>query len=214
MTCGSECGLSFPAPLTRGLMLFAALLVLAGCASMDREQCQIADWRLVGYQDGVLGKSAATIGEYRRDCARHAVVPELDAWRAGRDEGLQQYCTQDNGFRLGQAGRSYNGVCPAASETAFRSAYDDGRAIYLARSQVSSTHSKIYKRRYEIDVLEEDKHDKLSALVQNGLRSEQRVLLLYEIHEIEAEIDLVEHEISDLEQDLALQQAHLDQLTP
>ncbi len=214
MTCGSERGLSFPAPLTRGLVLFAALLVLAGCASMDREQCQVADWRLVGYQDGVLGKSAATIGEYRRDCARHAVVPELDAWRAGRDEGLQQYCTQDNGFRLGQAGRSYNGVCPAASEAAFRSAFDDGRAIYLARSQVSSTHSKIYKRRYEIDVLEEDKHDKLSALVQNGLRSEQRVLLLYEIHEIETEIDLVEHEISDLEQDLVLQQAHLDQLTP
>jgi len=214
MTGGSETGLSFSALLMKGLMLIAAVSVLAACASMDREQCRVADWRLIGYQDGVLGKSAATIGEYHRDCAEHAVVPELDAWRAGRDEGLQQYCTEDNGFRLGQAGRSYNGVCPGASETLFRSAYEDGRAIYLARSLVSSTHSKIYKRRYEIDALQEDKRDKLSALVQNDLRSEQRVLLLYEIHEIEAEIDLVEHEISDLEHDLALQQAHLEQLTP
>jgi hypothetical protein len=213
MTHAGECGSSVPAALMNGLALFATLLVLQGCASMDREQCQLADWRLVGYQDGVLGKTAATIGDYSRDCAGHAVVPDLDAWRAGRDEGLLEYCTNDNGFRLGQAGRGYNGVCPDTSETAFRNAYEAGRAIYLARLQVSSTHSKIYKRRYEIDALEEDKHDKLSALVQNGLRSEQRVLLLYEIHEIETEIDMVGREIIDLERDLALQQAHLDQLT-
>jgi hypothetical protein len=197
----------------KGIVLPVILLLLPGCATMDRELCQVADWRLVGYQDGVLGKSAAAIGEYHRDCAEHAVVPDLDAWRAGRDEGLLQYCTLDNGFRLGQAGRNYNSVCPAPGDTAFRDGYEDGRAIYLARSQVSSTHSKIYKRRYEADALEEDKRDKLSTLVQSGLRSEQRVLLLYEIHEIESEIDLVEREISDLERDLVLQQARLDQLS-
>ncbi len=213
MIHAGECGSSFSTALLRGLVLFAFLLGLQGCATMDGEQCQLADWRLVGYQDGVLGKTAATIGEYSRDCAGHAVVPDLDAWRAGREEGLLEYCTKDNGFRLGQAGRGYNSVCPASSEAAFRSAYEDGRAIYLARLQVSSTHSKLYKRRYEVDALEEDKHDKLSSLVQSGLRSEQRVMLLYEIHEIETEIDMVEREIGDLERDLALQQARLDQLT-
>lgn len=213
MKHAGECGSPVSGALIGYLAVFALLLGLSGCASMDREQCQVADWRLVGYQDGVLGKTAARIGEYSKDCAGYAVVPDLDAWRAGRDEGLLQYCTQDNGFRLGQAGRGYNSVCPPPGDTAFRNGYQDGRAIYLARSQVSSTHSKIYKRRYEVDALEEDKHDKLSALVQDGLHSEQRVLLLYEIHEIDNEIDLVEHEIDDLERDLVVQQARLDQLT-
>jgi hypothetical protein len=205
----------FSAAVSRptGFLLLVMLLALQGCATMDREQCQVADWRLVGYQDGVLGKPASVIGDYRRDCADHAVVPDLDAWRAGRDEGLLEYCTQDNGFRLGQAGRGDNGVCPPPGDTAFRNGYERGRAIYLARSKVSSTHSKIYKRRYQVDALEEDKRDKLSTLVQNGLRSEQRVLLLYEIHEIDTEIDQVEHEISDLERELVQQQAHLDQLS-
>jgi hypothetical protein len=206
-------GCSGAVSLLRGFVSLVMLLALQGCATMDREQCQVADWRLVGYQDGVLGKPASAIGDYSRDCAEHAVVPDLDAWRAGRDEGLLQYCTQDNGFRLGQAGRGYNSVCPSPADTAFRDGYELGHAIYLARSQVSSTHSKIYKRRYEVDALEEDKRDKLSTLIQKGLRSEQRVLLLYEIHEIDAEIDQVELEISDLERDLVLQQARLDQLT-
>jgi hypothetical protein len=212
MTYGCERGFSIAAPIIKCLSLLAAVL-LAGCASMDRQQCQVADWHLVGYQDGVLGKTAATIGDYRRDCADHAVVPDLDAWRAGREQGLQEYCTRDNGFRLGQDGRRYNAVCPASSEAAFRTAFDEGRAIYLARSRVSSTHSRIYQHRYEIDMLEEDKHDKLSALVQSGLRGDQRVMLLYEIHEIESEIDQVEREISELERDLALQQDQLEQLT-
>ena len=213
MTHTGEHGTSGCVSLMKGLVLPVILLLSQGCATMDREQCQVADWRLVGYQDGVLGKPAAVIGDYRRDCAEHAVVPDLDAWRAGRDEGLLQYCTQDNGFRRGQAGHGYNSVCPSPGDRAFRNGYEHGRAIYLARSKVSSTHSKIYKRRYEADALEEDKRDKLSTLVQSGLRSEQRVLLLYEIHEIESEIDLVEREISDLERDLVLQQARLDQLT-
>jgi len=197
----------------RWCLLPVLLALLAGCATMNREQCQVADWRLVGYQDGVLGKSSATIGEYSRDCAEHAVVPDLEAWRAGHDEGLRQYCTGDNGFRLGQTGRSYSAVCPQGSAAAFREGFHQGRAIYLARSQLSDTHSKIYKRRYAVDALEEDKRDKLSALVQEGLRGEQRVMLLYEIHEIETEIDQVEREIRDLEHDLAQQQAYLDQLT-
>ncbi len=196
-----------------GLLLCAALLLLPGCATMDREQCAVADWRLIGYQDGVLGKSAATIGEYSRDCAEHAVVPDLDAWRAGRAEGLRQYCTEENGFRLGQAGRGHNAVCPEASEASFRAAYERGRAIYLARSRVSNTHSSLYRLQYEIDALEEDKRDKLSALVQKGVPGEQRMMLLYDIHEIEDEIRRLEGEIVELERDLAQQQAYLDRLT-
>ena len=186
---------------------------LQGCATMNADQCKVADWRLVGYQDGVLGRSAAAVGEYREDCAKHAVVPNLDAYQAGRNEGLVEYCKAENGFRLGQSGKGWNAVCPDAAVAAFQAAYEDGRAIYLARTKVSQTNSQIYKRSHAIDTLEQDKHDKLAELVQDGLYAEQRVLLLYEIHEIDEQIDVLAREISELEQTLGHQQAMLDRLT-
>ncbi len=200
--------------LRRSLLACVVLPVLltAGCATLDKEQCQVADWRLIGYQDGVLGKPASTIGEYREDCAKHAVVPDLDAWQAGRAQGLQEYCKPANAFILGRSGRGYPIVCPEQTAGAFRAAYEDGRAIYLARSEVKDTHVQIHKREHEIDALHEKKRKKLAELVLDGLHKEQRVMLLYEIHEIDQEVDALVAEIAGLEHDLLVQQAYLDSL--
>ncbi|MGB5472225.1 MAG: DUF2799 domain-containing protein [Gammaproteobacteria bacterium] len=188
------------------------VLLLQGCATLDRDQCRVADWRLIGYQDGVQGKPSSIIGTYREDCAKHAIVPDLDAWQAGRAQGLQEYCTPANAFRLGRSGHAYPGVCPGPADAAFETAYGDGRAIYLARSEVKDTHAQIHRREKEIDALYKDKEHKLVALVQDGLQKEQRVLLLYQIHEIDQEIEALDAEIDSLEYDLQVQQAYLDSL--
>ena len=192
--------------------VLAGLLLGPGCATLDRDECLVADWRLIGYQDGAAGKQATVVGKYREDCAEYAVVPDLDAYRAGRAEGLLQYCTPDNGYRLGEAGRGYSTVCPSGSEDGFQSAYDEGREIYLARSRVNSTHSQIHNKQQTINSLEQDKEDRLAEMISDGITSEQRVLLLYRIHKIEKEIHNTEDEISLLEHDLQHQQAHLDRL--
>jgi hypothetical protein len=46
---------------------FATILLFAlgGCAGMDAEECRTADWRAIGYEDGVQG-------EGRRPSARTA----------------------------------------------------------------------------------------------------------------------------------------------
>lgn len=203
-----------PVAHNRALATGVALLVLLmqGCATLDREECQVADWRLIGYQDGVQGKPASVIGTYREDCAKHAVVPDLDAWQAGRAQGLQEYCTPANAFRLGRSGHAYPVVCPEPASAAFRIAYDDGRAIYLARSEVKDTHAQIHQREHEIGTLQEEKRHKLAELIQDGLHKEQRVLLLYEIHQIDEEMEALTAEIDNLEHDLLVQQAYLDSL--
>ena len=193
--------------------MLAALILLQGCATLDRDECKLADWRLIGYQDGVAGKSAARVGEYREDCAKHAVVPDLDAYRAGREEGLQQYCIASNGYRLGNAGRSFAAVCPTALEADFREAYNAGRKLYLARSTVNKTHSTIKQRKQTLTTLEDDRAQKLSALIADGLKADQRVMIIYELNELQQEMDSVEDEIVDLEHDLAKQQTRLDQLS-
>ena len=44
----------------------AAMLALAGCAGMSEQACLTSDWRTVGFEDGSLGRSEATIGNYRK----------------------------------------------------------------------------------------------------------------------------------------------------
>jgi hypothetical protein len=193
--------------------LLAVLVLLQGCATLDKDECMLADWRLIGYQDGVSGKSAAAVGEYREDCAKHAVVPDLDAYRAGREEGLQQYCKADNGYRLGNAGRGLAAVCPTVLEDDFRDAYNAGRKLYLARSTVNKTHTRINNRKQRLSTLEGNRTQKLAALIADGLKADQRVMILYEVNELQQEMDGVEDEIVDLEFDLEDQQARLDQLT-
>lgn len=195
------------------LILLAGLLWLQGCATLDRDECQAADWRLIGYQDGVAGKSTAVIGSYREDCAEYAVVPDLDSYRAGHAQGLLEFCTAENGYRLGENGRACPVICPSHLEQEFRTAWQQGRAIYEARTAVKETHVLIHERRRALYYLEEDKDDKLSELIADNLQSEQRLLILYEITELERQMHSVEGEIVILERDLAEQQARLDYLT-
>jgi hypothetical protein len=188
------------------------ILSAGGCATMDKDECLVADWRLIGFQDGAQGKLAATVGTYREDCADYRVVPDLDAYQAGRREGLLQYCVPANGYHLGNSGRAYNAVCPAGTERAFRAAYNTGHDIYLARSQVNSTTSLINHKQQAIQSLEADRQDKLTEMIRQGLSSEQRVLLLHDVTTIEWDIHATNADISALESDLEQQQAQLDHL--
>lgn len=196
-------------------VLCTALMVtvlVQGCASLNREECLVADWRLIGYQDGVAGKSAARVGSYREDCAKHAVVPDLAAYQAGREQGLLEYCRPDNGYRVGQSGQGYPAVCSSATEVDFRKAYEAGREIHLARAALNSTQKQIDAQRQLLRSLEHDREHMLSELVSDGIRREQRVLLLYQVHETEAEIRDVEVEIDALEHEYRHQQAGLEQI--
>jgi hypothetical protein len=199
-------------PFLTGAIL-VVLVLLQGCATLDKDECILADWRLIGYQDGVAGKSATIVGEYRKDCAKHAVVPDLDAYRAGREEGLQQYCKADNGYRLGNAGRGLPAVCPKALEGDFRDAYNAGKELYQARSAVNRTQSRIENDKQALTNLENSRAEKLAALIADGLKADQRVMILYDINELQQEIDSLENEIADLELELEDQQAHLDHVS-
>jgi len=114
---------------------------------------------------------------------------------------------------VGKSGHGFPAVCPSHLEADFRAAYNQGREIYLARTAVNQTHAKIHEHQKTLQQLEEDKSYKLGELVSDGLMSEQRVLILYEISNIEQQRDELENEMAALEDELAVRQAHLDRLT-
>ncbi|XOV87505.1 MAG: DUF2799 domain-containing protein [Pseudomonadota bacterium] len=99
-------------------------IVLSGCATMSKEECVNADWRIIGFEDGASGSPANQIGVRRKACADHGVVPDKDAYDAGYAEGLVTYCVYDYGLAAGRNGRLANGVCPL--DSAYRTGYEDG----------------------------------------------------------------------------------------
>ena len=72
---------------------------------MSEQECAATDWRTVGYEDGVAGRSGDNIGQHRKACAKHGVSPDLTLYQAGRNDGLREYCQPANGFRAGADGR-------------------------------------------------------------------------------------------------------------
>lgn len=146
--------------LTNGLhvrLLASALLMLAsGCASMNKAECLNVDWRTVGYEDGVAGRGGERIGEHRKACAKHGVTPDLNAYQAGREQGLREYCQPDTGYQLGVNGYSLKSSCPVDLKEDFESAYHAGYELYAMRARVASARNELDSAHRELAQIDQD----------------------------------------------------------
>jgi hypothetical protein len=122
--------------------------LLGACATgMSKDECALADWQTIGYEDGLRGYPAERIGAHRVACAKHQVTPNLAAYSVGRERGLLEYCQPKNGFRAGLSGTGYANVCSGSTETAFVKAYQWGRQIHAARTELRTTNSRLRSAR-------------------------------------------------------------------
>ena len=112
----------------RALAWVIASSLLAGCATLDREDCLQADWYTIGLEDGARGYAVERLGDHRRACAKHSIVPNAERYMLGRNEGLKSFCTYERGFSEGRAGHAYAGACP--QPTSFVAGYNRGREMY------------------------------------------------------------------------------------
>jgi len=196
-----------------GIVAIAALLSLSGCASMSGDECMMSDWHAIGFEDGSRGYTSDRLGNHRKACAKHGVAPDFDAYRAGRAEGLHEFCQPTRGFNLGAAGGRYNGVCPASTETRFLDAYNSGYQLHNLRSNVNSATSRINSKKRELDGIEEEIKQMEVALISRETSIEDRVLLLSDLKdhsersgELEAEIDALIADRAIHERELAAYQ--------
>jgi len=100
--------------------LILGILVLAGCASLNKNQCLNADWYAVGLEDGAVGRPLERLGDHRRACAEYNVTPRTERYLAGRNEGLKTYvpvCAAESGFSAGyQRGRELHDLTQRLTE--------------------------------------------------------------------------------------------------
>jgi len=131
------------------LMVLSALLT--SCQTMSKEECAVADWRVIGEQDGAAGYNPQDrFARHVKACTKAGVAADQTLWYQGYQQGLPRYCTPLNGLTVGSQGKSYANVCPIELDAGFREGYDLGRIHHQKKSEISSLESRIRAVEQEI----------------------------------------------------------------
>jgi len=158
----------------------------------------VADWQLIGREDGAKGRDAAYLGNHRKSCAEYGIVPDLSKYNKGYEEGLNIYCDEYNGFKQGEQGADYKGVCPSHLEHDFLVGYNKGREIYLLKSRINQAKASVRTNEHEMEELDKDIKSLEDSLVSDETTSDTRRELLEDLKEKQEERGSLENESKTL----------------
>ncbi len=182
-------------------------LSLTACSGMDQAECNAADWRTIGFEDGTAGRTQASIGEYRKACAEHGVTPDLAQYQEGYAEGVRNFCSESSGFNHGRRGGNYQGVCPRDLEPDFLAGYSLGRDHYVLSREVSTLNSRINSSKSRIRSLEDSIATKTLKVADDDTSGDERIELMLEIKNHTLEIGELKNRIRDYEDELSVKEA-------
>ena len=181
---------------TAGILMTITLVGLSGCASMSADECMVSDWHTIGFEDGARGATADALGNRRKACAKHGVAPDFEAYQAGREEGLRQYCQPSRS--LGASGAHYNGVCPGRMEGDFLDAYNTGAKLYDLEMRVRNANNQINAKERELDSNNDRIRAAQAELIATETTVQDRVLLMAELKDLSERTGQLEAEIEQL----------------
>jgi hypothetical protein len=184
------------------LVAMAVLLLLPSCYSMSKEECLVANWKVIGESDGSSGYNPQNrFAEHVKSCARVKIAPDQTVWYAGFQEGLKRYCTPLSGASHGEAGDGYNNVCPPDREQGFMQGYSAGKRVHDLRAQLDSIRSDIDFRendtRRGFDELKTAK-DQDRGVIQRRIDDND-----FAVRRLRRDADDVAYQLSGAERDLA-----------
>lgn len=175
------------------VLMLIACLVLASCQTLSKEECAVADWRVIGEQDGAAGyEPQDRFARHVQACTKAGVAADQTLWYQGYQQGLPRYCTPLNGLSVGSQGKGYANVCPIDLDAGFREGYDLGRIYHQKKSELSSLESRIRVIEQEIRADEE--------LIRTG-KTDPRAA--------QSKIDSNRWKIRDMERDIGRSQSDL-----
>ncbi|MBB5212576.1 DUF2799 domain-containing protein [Microbulbifer hydrolyticus] len=165
----------------------ATLALSSGCAVISENECQAGLWYERGIEDGARGRSQATVYQIAQKCHEYGVRTDTGAWQRGYEEGVEQYCTPENGFVVGRRGRDYEGVCTGPTADLFLANYERGLAVYQAEQQYAALVSQYEAAEREVYRVERALEEAESKKERRALRSQRRSLLR-DMRQLEAEM--------------------------
>jgi hypothetical protein len=176
---------------------------------MSGDECRLADWRTIGYEDGARGAPAEALGPRREACADHGVAPDLDAYRRGRDEGLREFCRPERGFALGDRGGRYVGVCPSELEPDFVDAWRAGSRLHELRGFLARADGRVVSLEQERENLKTRRRELEAELIAVETTLERRALIVAELRTHGDDVAEVAADLDDARAERAYQQENL-----
>lgn len=132
---------------SKAALVGCVLCLNAGCATMSKKDCQVANWEAIGEQDGAHGAMPNYVANHAKACAGIKITPNRVLWEKGRQKGLKNYCTPLNAYVIGRDGRSLSPVCGFLGRTklmALHETYEDGRRMYRLEKQLDDLRKDYY----------------------------------------------------------------------
>lgn len=114
-----------------GALAAAGLAACASSPSLSADQCASMDWRALGLRDGRAGQSMTALNDEIRLCEPYGIAPDLDLYKAGRDEGLAAYCQPAAILDAAVQGGADPYVCEPVTDE-IKTAFDTGRETRAA----------------------------------------------------------------------------------
>jgi hypothetical protein len=190
----------------------SVVLLVSGCATLSESQCIAGDWQTVGYRDGLKGAASSQLLQHQNACMKHGIAPDRDTYLLGWNAGVEQYCQPGNGFNVGKQGGGYSSICPAHLKDAYYAAYQDGRLLYNAQSEVDRINRQISQKEYRIEQLQKDLSKTEAQLISDDVTSEERLELLLETKSMAQKQGELKADIVHLKVELAEKDRQLSQL--
>ena len=116
-------------PRYRLCLVLTFAVLLTGCVSRSANVCTGSDAESLGFLEATEG---------RLGCATAFFGSDAVAYQHGWQQGIQRFCTEENGFQQGSQAAVLSDVCPAALATSYIDGYQSGYSVYLAQLEVDA----------------------------------------------------------------------------
>ncbi len=165
------------------LLVLFTFLSLAACASRpaDKASCDQRDWFELGRHDGAQGATEDILNRHSKDCRKQFRSDWETMYANGRNAGLVEYCSPDNGFQLGKMGIAYMYVCPSTMESKFLSSYRKGQRARELEIENKKLDSKI---------------DTISEKLSASRNEFEKARMGHEIIQLQAQKSQIENELN------------------
>ena len=186
--------------ILRIALLITICALITSCQTLSEEECAVADWRVIGEQDGASGYNPRDrFAKHVKACTKAGVAADQTLWYQGYQKGLPRYCTPLNGLSVGSQGKAYANVCPLDLEPGFREGYDLGRVHHRKKSDISSLESRIRGVEQEI----RDDEELIRAGQADRRATERRIDdNRWKIRDMERDIGRMQSDLRRIEDDM------------
>jgi hypothetical protein len=130
------------------------------------------DWHGLGIQDGLAGEPGGRLSDHAKACHEYGITIQHDAYLAGREQGLRDYCRLENAFMVGLNGRPYHHVCPPAIDRLFGHYHSAAYAVYEDRAELDRIDSELFSQENRLH--DKKLNDRDRALIRDNIRNLDR----------------------------------------